>query len=45
LQCFENELPFSGAGNVAREAQGQCAAAPLPMALGATAARPSLVAP
>jgi hypothetical protein len=32
LQCFENDLPFVGAPNVARQVQGQCMAAPLPMA-------------
>jgi hypothetical protein len=45
LQCFENELPFTGAPNIARQAQGQCAAAPLPMAFGAANAGPSLLAP
>jgi len=30
LQCFGNEDPFVGTPNVAREAQGQCSAAPLP---------------
>jgi hypothetical protein len=35
VQCFENDPPFIGGPNVARDAQGQCAATPLPMALGA----------
>jgi hypothetical protein len=30
LQCFENDPPFTGTPNVAREAQGQCGATPLP---------------
>ncbi len=30
LQCFENDPPFVGSPNVARQAQGQCTAAPLP---------------
>jgi hypothetical protein len=34
LQCFENDLPFTSAGNVAKQAQGQCTAAPLaPLAM------------
>lgn len=33
LQCFENEPPFFTFGNVARQVQGQCTAAPLPMSL------------
>lgn len=33
LQCFENVPPFVGSANIARQAQGQCSAAPLPMAL------------
>jgi hypothetical protein len=36
LQCFENEPPFFGGGNVARQAQGQCTASPLPAAAAAT---------
>jgi hypothetical protein len=38
LQCFENDLPFFGGPNVAREAQGQCVATPLPMAFSTFAA-------
>jgi hypothetical protein len=30
LQCFDNDPPFVGFPNVAREAQGQCGATPLP---------------
>jgi hypothetical protein len=30
LQCFENDPPFIGAPNVARDAEGQCGATPLP---------------
>jgi hypothetical protein len=30
IQCFENESPFIGGPNIAREAQGQCSATPLP---------------
>jgi hypothetical protein len=30
LQCFDNDEPFDGDGNFARNAEGQCSAAPLP---------------
>jgi hypothetical protein len=30
LQCWENDQPFIGAPNVARDAEGQCSATPLP---------------
>jgi hypothetical protein len=30
VQCFENDPPFIGAPNVARDAEGQCGATPLP---------------
>lgn len=46
LQCFENDPPFFGGPNVAREAQGQCVAAPLPMAFAAAEAKlPAVFAP
>jgi hypothetical protein len=34
LQCFENDPPVFSFLNVARQAQGQCTAAPLPMSFG-----------
>jgi hypothetical protein len=37
LQCFENDPPFFSFGNTARQVQGQCTAAPLPMAFGFSA--------
>ena len=33
LQCFENDLPFFSFENFAKEAQGQCSAAPLALSL------------
>jgi hypothetical protein len=46
LQCFENAPPFIGGPNVAREAQGQCVAAPLPMAVAAVETElPAVFAP